>query len=76
LLLASEQTGIAPSRSIYIGDAARDIEAGRAAGMHTVAAAYGYITSDDDPTSWNAHELVDSTEELAHLVLKGVNLPS
>ena len=74
LLLASEQTGVAPSRSVYIGDAARDIQAGRAAGMHTVAAAYGYVTSDDDPLAWDAHELVANTEELAHLVLKGVNL--
>ena len=76
LLLASEQTGVAPSRSVYIGDAARDIQAGRAAGMHTVAAAYGYVTADDDPTSWDAHELVENTEELANLVLKGVNLAS
>lgn len=74
LLLASKQTGIAPSRSVYIGDALRDIQAGRAAGMHTVAAAYGYVTPDDDPSSWDAHEQVGSTEELAHLVLKGVNL--
>ena len=76
LLLASKQTGVAPSRSDYIGDAARDIQAGRAAGMHTVAAAYGYVTADDDPTNWDAHELVRDTEELAHLVLKGVNLAS
>ena len=76
LLLASKQTGVAPSRSVYIGDAARDIQAGRAAGMHTVAAAYGYVTADDDPTAWDAHELVQDTEELAHLVLKGVNLAS
>lgn len=74
LLLASEKTGVAASRSVYIGDAARDIQAGRAAGMHTVAAAYGYVTPDDDPAAWNAHELVANTEELAHLVLKGVNL--
>lgn len=74
LFLASKQTGVAPERSVYIGDAARDIQAGRAAGMHTVAAAYGYVTADDDPAAWEAHELVASTEELAHLVLKGVNL--
>lgn len=76
LLLASEYTGVSPSRSVYIGDAARDIQAGRAAGMHTVAAAYGYVTAADDPSSWDAHELVANTEELTHLVLKGVNLAS
>lgn len=76
LLLASERTGTPPDRSVYIGDAARDIQAGRAAGMLTVAAGYGYVTPDDDPESWNAHELVATTEELAHLILKGVNLTS
>ena len=74
LLLASEQIGIAPERTVYIGDADRDIQAGRAAGMLTVAATYGYVTPDDDPASWDAHERVDTTEELAHLVRKGVNL--
>lgn len=74
LFLASEQTGVPPDRSVYIGDAARDIRAGRAAGMHTVGATYGYVTADDDPQTWDAHELVETTEELAHLVLKGVNL--
>ena len=74
LLLASEQTGVPPARSVYVGDAARDIEAGIAAGMHTVAVAYGYITDDDDPAGWNAHQLVADPQELTHIVLKGVNL--
>lgn len=76
LLLASEKTGTPPDRCVYIGDAARDIQAGLAAGMLTVAAGYGYVTPDDDPASWNAHELVATTEELTHLILKGVNLTS
>jgi len=74
LLLASEQTGVAPQRSVYVGDAARDIEAGRAAGMHTIAVAYGYITVDDNPFDWDAHEVAADPEELAILLLKGVNL--
>jgi len=74
LLLACEQTGIAPERSVYVGDAARDIEAGRAAGMLTIAASYGYITADDDPDSWNAHHIAHDPQELTHLLLKGVNL--
>jgi 2-phosphoglycolate phosphatase len=74
LILASERTGVPPGRSVYIGDAARDIQAGRAAGMHTVGAAYGYVAAGDDPLTWDAHELVDTTEELTHLVMKGVNL--
>jgi phosphoglycolate phosphatase len=74
LLLASRQTGVSPARTIYVGDAARDIEAGLAAGMHTIAAAYGYITEDDDFHTWNAHHIAADTEELTHLLLKAVNL--
>ena len=74
LFLACDQTGIAADRSIYIGDAARDIEAGLAAGMHTVAVTYGYIPAEEDPHSWNAHQVVGDPKELTHLVLKGVNL--
>ncbi|MDH4072355.1 MAG: HAD-IA family hydrolase [Gammaproteobacteria bacterium] len=74
LLLASRQTGVDPGRSVYVGDAARDIEAGKRAGMHTIAAAYGYVTGDDDPVRWDAHQIAADTAELAHLLLKGVNL--
>lgn len=74
LLLACDIAGIDAYRSIYVGDAARDIEAGLAAGMATVAAAYGYITEDDDPRAWGADILVSDTEELAQIVRKAVNL--
>jgi len=73
LLLASEQTGVAPQRTVYVGDAARDIEAGRAAGMITIAVEYGYI-SDDDPRSWNANHIAANTAELTKMLLKGFNL--
>lgn len=74
LLHACDIAGIAPHRTMYIGDAARDIEAGMAAGMATVAAAYGYITEDDDPTGWGADALAADIEELTQIVLKAVNL--
>ena len=74
LLLGSEQIGAAPARTIYVGDARRDIEAGRAAGMATIAAAYGYITDDDNPNLWEADNMVASTEELAKILFKAVNL--
>ena len=74
LLLGSEQAGAAPERVVYIGDSSRDIEAGRAAGMGTIAAAYGYVTSDDDPWAWNADQVAADTEELTKMVLKAVNL--
>lgn len=73
LILASKQTGVAPSRSIYVGDAERDIAAGRAAGMFTIAAAYGYI-NDDHPRDWQANHIVSDTSELTQYLLKAVNL--
>ena len=73
LLLASEQTGVAPARTVYVGDAARDVEAGHAAGMVTIAVAYGYI-SEDDPQSWNADHIAADTAELTKILLKGFTL--
>ena len=74
LLLACDMAGIDAWRAIYVGDAARDIEAGLAAGMATIAAAYGYITEDDDPRAWGADILAADTEELAQILRKAVNL--
>ena len=74
LLYACQLAGIGPTNAVYVGDAARDIEAGRRAGMMTVAAAYGYITPGDDPNRWGADAIVADTAELADLLVKLVNL--
>lgn len=74
LLVACDMAGVEPQYAIYVGDADRDIEAGRRAGMATIAAAYGYITEDDDPREWDADVIATSAEELAQIVLKAVNL--
>ena len=74
LLLACDIIGVEPETSIYIGDAERDIEAGQRAGMATIAAAYGYITEDDDPREWDADVIAMTAEELTQIVLKAVNL--
>jgi len=58
LLLAAQQLGLAPDQCVYVGDARRDIEAGQAAGMPTVAAAYGYIRAQEDPRLWGADTLI------------------
>ena len=76
LLLGCDIAGVDTHRSIYIGDASRDIEAGLRAGVATVAAAYGYITEDDDPREWGADIIAIDTEELTQIVLKAVNLDS
>ena len=74
MLHACEVAGMTPQQTITVGDAARDIEAGRAAGMATIAAAYGYVTEDDDPANWGADEIVADTADLAQMVLKAVTL--
>lgn len=74
LLLACDIAGVAPHRAVYVGDAPRDIEAGLAAGMTTIAASYGYIPEEDDPRSWGADTIATTPEELAQFVLKAVNL--
>lgn len=70
LLHACEIAGMTPAKTVYVGDAARDIEAGRRAGMLTVGVGYGYITADDDPERWNADELVATTTELSQIITK------
>ena len=49
---------------MYVGDAERDIVAGRAAGMQTVVAAYGYLGEDDDPGTWNADGIITHPPQL------------
>ena len=76
LLHACELAGLVPVESIYVGDSSRDIEAGKAAGMGTIAAGYGYIAEEDDPVDWGADLIAANTKELAQIVLKAVNLAS
>lgn len=72
LLLAAEQLGTAPEQCIYAGDHLRDIEAGRAAGMHTVAAAFGYLAPGDQASSWHADASADTPEALSRFILHKV----
>ncbi len=74
LLHASEMAGLDPLRTIYVGDALRDVQAGQNAGMGTIAVAYGYITADDDAARWNADTIAADTDELGQIIRKAVNL--
>ena len=47
MLHACEQAGSQPAQCIYVGDAERDIEAGRNACMHTLVALFGYFMPED-----------------------------
>jgi len=68
LLLAARSIGIAPAQCLYAGDHIRDIEAGYAANMTTVAASYGYIHPNEDLANWNAHHIIHHPLELISLV--------
>ncbi len=64
LLTASERLGVSPEECVYIGDAARDIEAGKRAGMATLAALYGYIAADENIGTWGADDALETPGEL------------
>ena len=68
LLEAARQIGVAPKRCAYVGDDERDIIAGRAAGMPTVAAAYGYLGATADTAHWNADATIARPAELLSLL--------
>ncbi|MDO4441084.1 MAG: HAD-IA family hydrolase [Moraxella sp.] len=61
-------TGITPAECIYVGDHIRDIQAGRASGMMTVAVEFGYIVPDENPHEWGADKVVADVAELGELV--------
>ncbi|MBQ5942708.1 MULTISPECIES: HAD family hydrolase [unclassified Massilia] len=63
LLEGARRLGLAPEQCWYVGDDLRDIEAGRAAGMVTVACGWGYCGSIE-PSTWGADYLLDSPAHL------------
>jgi len=63
LLYAARTAGYAPDQCVYIGDDARDIAAGRAAGMPTIAAAYGYCDRAS-VAAWGAQHVAQRPEDL------------
>ena len=68
LFEAAKRLGVPPEVCLYVGDDERDIVAGRAAGMATVAASYGYLGEKTDISSWGADLHVDSPNKLLQLL--------
>ncbi len=64
LLHAAAALQCAPSQCVYVGDDLRDIEAGNAAGMATLAAAYGYVGADGDHANWPATGIISRPLDL------------
>lgn len=63
MLLACRQAGCAAAACLYVGDAQRDVEAGRRAGMTTLVALYGYLGAADRPHDWGADGLITTALE-------------
>lgn len=61
---ACESSGANVAECVYVGDAERDIEAGRRAGMRTLAAAFGYLRDSDDPHTWGANQVISTPGEI------------
>jgi len=68
LLEAARRLELSPACCIYVGDDLRDMRAGAAAGMLTVAAAWGYLGEGSDPGRWGAHHVIDAPEELLQVL--------
>jgi len=68
LLHAAQAMGVAPAAIVYIGDDLRDIQAGQAAGMSTIAAAYGYCGNTVPASEWGADHLVEDVAQLQVLL--------
>lgn len=68
LFLACREIGAEPKQAIYVGDHERDIEAGRNAGMRTIAVRYGYIEQPESVDLWQADIIVDTVSDLAKLL--------
>jgi phosphoglycolate phosphatase len=63
ILYACELAGVAPADVVMVGDDLRDVQAGRAAGTRTIAAAWGYLDGGD-PRAWGADLVVATAADL------------
>jgi phosphoglycolate phosphatase len=68
LFEAARRLALPPEQCLYVGDDERDIVAGLAAGMMTVAATYGYLGEKSNVSAWGADLSVDSPNKLLQLL--------
>ena len=64
MLHACALAGSEPAQCLYVGDAARDIRAGKDAGMRTLVALFGYISKDETPQNWGADGMIHYPREV------------
>jgi N-acetyl-D-muramate 6-phosphate phosphatase len=67
VLLACERAGLDPARCLFVGDDRRDVQAGRDAGLYTVAVHWGYLDGGD-PRAWGADAVLEHPRELSELL--------
>ena len=68
LLLACQLAGVAAERCHYVGDDLRDVQAGKAAGMITVVAAWGYLGDGAPAESWGGDHIVIEPGQILDLI--------
>jgi len=64
LLHAAQLIGLEPDRCLYVGDAERDVQAGKAAGMRTLVVRFGYQGTNDCPEDWQPDGIIDHPNEM------------
>lgn len=64
LLHACKLINVIPEECVYIGDAERDIIAGKRAGMQTIIANYGYLSFHDQSDTWKADAIINQSLEI------------
>ena len=68
LLLCASRLGLDPAQCVYVGDDLRDVQAGRAAGMRTVAVRWGYLGEGEAIDAWQADHVISHPSELLALL--------
>jgi phosphoglycolate phosphatase len=71
LLHAARLAGAAPQACVYVGDAERDMQAARAAGMHSLVATYGYLADGENWRAWGGDGAIASARELLEWLERG-----
>lgn len=71
LLHAAKLAGAAPEACLYLGDAERDVQAARAAGMRSLVAIYGYLAEGEDWRAWGGDGAIAAPEDLLGWLERG-----
>lgn len=72
ILHACKLLGINPNKCLYVGDAATDVQASKAAGTYSLVALYGYINDNEDPYHWQADGYIHRPMEIIDWLTKRI----